>query len=248
MMLQPPPPPPYARTVAPAKLLPPAPPVRAGSRLGSRGALLVPSPLSRRLAADSGTDVRHAFELARRRFLAGARIDMGSLAAELGVDRTSLFRWVGNRDALLSEVLWSLAAPTLDRADAGCRATGAARIGAILTGFVSAMISAEYFREFLRREPARAMRLLTTTASEVQRRFTAITEALVQEEVDADRFTPALPVHDLAYLLVRMAESFTYADLIAGDPPSASRAAAGFALLLGATPDVRTARQDGPPR
>jgi hypothetical protein len=82
----------------------------------------------------------------------------------------------------------------------------------------------------------------------VQRRFTAITEALVQEEVDADRFTPALPVHDLAYLLVRMAESFTYADLIAGDPPSASRAAAGFALLLGATPDVRTARQDGPPR
>jgi hypothetical protein len=41
-----------------------------------------------------------------------------------------------------------------------------------------------------------------------------------------------LPAHDLAYLLVRIAESFTYADLIAGEPPSADRAAAAFALVL----------------
>jgi hypothetical protein len=41
-----------------------------------------------------------------------------------------------------------------------------------------------------------------------------------------------LPAHDLAYLLVRVAESFTYADLIAGEPPSAERATAAFALVL----------------
>jgi AcrR family transcriptional regulator len=123
-------------------------------RLGSRGTVLVPSALSRRLAAEPQHEARRAFLLARRRFLSGERIDMGQLAAELGVDRTSLFRWVGNRDALLSEVLWSLAAPTLDRAESQTQLDGPDRVATILTTFVSLMIDAPYFRQFLRREPS----------------------------------------------------------------------------------------------
>jgi hypothetical protein len=38
---------------------------------------------------------------------------MTSLAAELGVNRVTLYRWVGSRDVLMVEVLWSLAASTL---------------------------------------------------------------------------------------------------------------------------------------
>jgi hypothetical protein len=52
-----------------------------------------------------------ALRLARRKFLAAHRIDMTRLAAELGVNRVTLYRWVGSRDALMVEVLWSLAAP-----------------------------------------------------------------------------------------------------------------------------------------
>ena len=44
--------------------------------------------------------------LARRRFLAAERIDMGAIAQELGVNRVTLYRWVGSRDRLLVEVLW----------------------------------------------------------------------------------------------------------------------------------------------
>ena len=41
------------------------------------------------------------------------RIDMSALADELGVNRVTLYRWVGSRDRLLVEVVWSLARETL---------------------------------------------------------------------------------------------------------------------------------------
>ena len=47
-----------------------------------------------------------ALRLARRKFLAAQRIDMTALASELGVNRVTLYRWVGSRDALMVEVLW----------------------------------------------------------------------------------------------------------------------------------------------
>src|SRR5687767_12286308 len=139
-----------AQTVAPVTI----------ATVGSDAA---PSWLSERLAAASHPDALRAFEIARESFIASRRIDMSRLAATLGVDRTSLFRWVGNRDALLSEVLWSLAVPTLVQAEAATRdADGAARVSAVLTHFAGDLITADYFRGFLQREPARALRLLTT--------------------------------------------------------------------------------------
>jgi len=204
-------------------------PVPVAPLIATVGVDAAPSWLSERLA--SHADARRAFDLAREQFIAGHRIDMGALAAALGVDRTSLFRWVGNRDALLSEVLWSLAVPTLVQADhATADRVGADRLAELLTHFVADR--APYFREFLRREPARALRLLTTIESEIQRRYVATTEWLIRAELGADPLGGAIDVHSLAYLLVRVSESFTYADLIAGDEPSAARARAAFRVLL----------------
>ena len=50
-----------------------------------------------------------ALELARRHWLAGERIDMGALARELGVSRATLYSWVGSKERLLGEVIWSFA-------------------------------------------------------------------------------------------------------------------------------------------
>src|SRR5919202_1288040 len=91
-----------------------APPRSAG--LGRLGTELVPSALSQRMPRHP--DAERAFLAARRRFLANQRLDMSVLAPALRIDRTSLFRWVGNRDALLAEVLWSLAGPALNLTDA----------------------------------------------------------------------------------------------------------------------------------
>src|SRR6478752_3149837 len=114
------------------------------------GLRTAPSWLSERLADGGHADAVRAFELARETFISGRRIDMGSLATTLGVDRTSLFRWVGNRDALLSEVLWSLAVPTLEQAEAATQgATGSPRVAEFLTHFVRDLNTAPYFRGFL---------------------------------------------------------------------------------------------------
>lgn len=190
-----------------------------------------PSWLSERLSTHS--DAARAFNAARESFIAGNRIDMGSLATSLGIERTSLFRWVGNRDALLGEVLWSLAVPTLLQAEHATAAlSGGERIAAILTHFVDDLITADYFRQFLRREPARALRLLTTKESPIQRRYVATAEWLVRRELGDAPLGGAIDPAGLAYLLVRMSESFTYADLISGDQPSAARAHIAFRLLL----------------
>ncbi|MFD1720667.1 QsdR family transcriptional regulator [Amnibacterium endophyticum] len=201
--------------------------------LGGLGARLVPSALAERLEVHE--DAARAFRAARHRFIAGDRIDMSALAADLGVDRTSLFRWVGNRDALLGEILWSLAVPTFDAADAATAGSGADRVEGALTRFVRDLISAEYFRGWLTREPSRALRILTGGASPVHRRFVAVVERLLQEELAAGAMTTPLPPHDLATVLVRVAESYAYADLIAGERPDADRAAGAFALVLAAT-------------
>lgn len=213
--------------------------------LGDIGVRVAPSRLALRLGDPGATgvvgaehpDSIRAFVRARQQFLAGERIDMRRLAAELGVDRTSLFRWVGNRDALLAEVLWSLAVPTLNSVEATVSArpevaTGSARIVAVLSGFVDALVTAPYFRAFLTREPARALRLLTTKESEMQRRFVATVEHLIVEETSAGRLRLALPARELASLLVRIVESFSYADIISGELPSAERAQAALQFVL----------------
>jgi len=202
------------------------------SALAGVAVLRVPSELSRRLAEGGHPDTVRAFVQARRTFLAGGRVDMNVLAASLGVDRTSLFRWLGNRDALLSEVLWSLAEPTLVRIDRAATTVGAARIASVLGDFVATLIEAPYFQGFLKREPARALRVLTTKDSQVQRRYICAVEAMLTSETDGGRMHFDLSVRDLAYLLVRISESFTYADLITGEKPSAERARAAFHYVL----------------
>ena len=142
-------------------------------------------------------------------------------------------------------MLWSLAIPTLVQAEhANAARTGGDRIAGILTHFVDDLITAEYFRSFLRREPARALRLLTTKESPIQRRYVATADWLVRRDLGDAPLGGAIAPADLAYLLVRLSESFTYADLISGDTPSADRARVAFRL----TAAGRTSERGRPTR
>ncbi|WP_369372346.1 QsdR family transcriptional regulator [Promicromonospora sp. Populi] len=201
------------------------------SSIATVGLEAAPSRLSARLA--TRPEAQRVLDLAREAFIEGYRIDMGPLAVRLGVDRTSVFRWVGNRDALLSEVLWSLAVPTLVQAEhATEHLTGAERLADLLTAVAHDLIVADYFRTFLRREPARSLRLLTTADSPIQQRFVATVEWLVVRDLGDAPFGGTITPEELAYLLVRVSESLTYADLITGDEPSPARAQTAFRHLL----------------
>lgn len=175
----------------------------------------------------------NAIATARRHFFAGDKLDLQKLAAELGVDRSTLFRWVGNREQLLATVMWSLAEPTFRTALAQTDAVGAARIADATGAFSQALIEAPYFRTFLQREPERALRVLTTKASTLQSGLVGAVEKVVQQELDRDNLHHRMSAHDLAYLITRVAESFIYADLITGEQPDATKAAIAIAALLG---------------
>ena len=47
---------------------------------------------------------------------------MSALADELGVNRVTLYRWVGSREQLLVEIVWSLGSRTLANCDRRTRA------------------------------------------------------------------------------------------------------------------------------
>jgi hypothetical protein len=72
-------------------------------------------------ASDSLTIVSpqdEAFRAARRMFVAGDRVEISDLAGTLGVNRVTVHRWLGNRTQILTDVIWSLAEPTIEAATA----------------------------------------------------------------------------------------------------------------------------------
>lgn len=174
-----------------------------------------------------------ALRLARRKFLAGQRIDMTALAAELGVNRVTLYRWVGSRDALMVEVLWSLAAPTLAGADAAVRARGGERIVQVITRFLDAVITNAGMRRWLADEGELAMRLLTWTDMGFQPRLIADCQGMLEQEFARGTLDLAPELHqDVAYTVVRIVESYVYLDRITGEEPDARRAERVLRLLL----------------
>ena len=173
-----------------------------------------------------------AFKLARRRWQAAERIDMSALAEELGVNRVTLYRWVGSREQLLVEVIWSLAVRTLENADADAKATGGERVVEVVTRFLDDVIANPGMRHWLREEGEQAMRLLTRSATGFQPRLIGWIEGLLHEEADAGRLELPADLHEVAYVIVRLIESYTYLDLITGEPAEAKRAEPILRLLL----------------
>lgn len=192
------------------------------------------TPLARMLAdGEHRPDALAAFKLARRRFIAGERIEMQEIATELGVSRATLFRWVGSRDDLLVQIVWSTTMPTFERAAAATAdLSGGARIAEIMSRFAMLTLESPFFMDFVQREPERSLRLFTTKASWFQARLVALIEELMQEEVDAGALKPPLAMHDLAYVVTRITETFIYADVVAGELPDPEKVRQVVGALL----------------
>jgi AcrR family transcriptional regulator len=178
---------------------------------------------------------------------------MQALARALAVDRATLYRWVGSRDQLLAEILWSLIDPTIARlreahchpgppagsnpamsgpAVSGPAGPGQSPAAAVVTGTVRAVIANSGMQRFLDREGDLALRLLTTKASDFETRLIRLIGDLVREETAAGRLNPSVPLDDLPYVLVRIMESYVYLGLITGEHPDPDRAARVINALL----------------
>ena len=187
-----------------------------------------PSRRGRRPAA-SRDDV---LETALRRYLHGERVDVRAIAAELRLGRTTIYRWFGSRDGLLGEVLVTAAEALVDEASAAATGTGAERLLGTFDRINVALAEAPALRTFLEQERD-ALRILVSSAGVVQPRMVARITALIEDEVRAGTYVPAVEPTDLAYAIVRLAEAFLYNDTVTGIRGDVGRLRAVEAVLLG---------------
>ena len=132
--------------------------------------------------------------------------------------------------------MWSLGRRSLERAGAedgsGARAAPTASWRPS-TRFLEVVIASPGLQRWLAEEGERAMRLLTRHDTRFQPRLIGAIEALLREEDDAGRLALGeVDLREVAYVIVRLIESYTYLDLITGERPDAGRAEPILRLLL----------------
>lgn len=191
--------------------------------------------LSRRQSEERATPLS-AFRMARRWWLEGRRLNLSLLAEELGIGRATLMRWVGNKDLLMGEILWSLYKGIYDQVIEKARADHPARgidfLGQIYNDVNVALINAKPMHDFLAAEPQWGLQLLTSNVSGLQQRLIDEWQTLFEEEIEAGRIHPEMDASSLAYYIIRIGEGAIYCDLICGRTPEPEHAAQAFRLLV----------------
>jgi AcrR family transcriptional regulator len=178
------------------------------------------TPLQRQLAEDAPRPTPlDAFRLGRRALLDGRRLDMQALAAELGVNRVTLYRWVGSREQLLVEILWSLTERAIADIWSELETTDGPRVPETLRRWVRATLEAAGVRRFLHGESDLAMRLLTLRSGGFQPRLFGLIRGLIAADIAAGRVATPLPIDDLTFAVIRVCESYIYLPAITGDTP-----------------------------
>ena len=171
----------------------------------------------------------------------GVRLDTRTLAAELGISRSTLFRRAGNREDLMGDALWYLA----DRTMAGARRAwekahgdavrspdGELRCLAVMRRYRSDVAGNQGFHRLLDDEPVVTIRVLTDPHGRVQPRVMAAHAALLRRDVDDGGFVPVVSLDSLCYAIVRLGEAFLYSDVLASRAPDLDAASTLLAALV----------------
>lgn len=149
------------------------------------------------------------------------RLDMGMLAHKLGVSRSTLYRQAGDRDGLLGRAIWwrcrMIYAVALDQTQG---LIGLARVNAALGQVIRNYQRSPTLRRFVDEEPQAAMRILTGPTGQVQPGFLTVTRRLLELEIAKADLTFSIDPETLAYAVVRLCESFMYADVLAVREPN----------------------------
>lgn len=187
-----------------------------------------PTPLQRQLAdgrAPTKATPLDALDLARSWFNQGRRLDIQALARGLGVSRVTLHRWVGTREQLIVEVLWTSTERALTRlwADVERSSLRTSRTAEVLSLWAADVIAHPGIRQMQADEAELIARLLTQDASEFQRRLVDKVAEFLADDFAAGRLTIDLTADELAYATVRLVESFVHTPAITGGAPDPDR-------------------------
>ena len=109
---------------------------------------------------------------------------------------------------------------------------GAERVVQVMEDHMRATVEHGPLRAFIENEPDAAFRILWSKQGVVQRRLIDTTRGLMEEAVDAGELEVRLDTHDLAYVIVRIGESFCWREFITGEEPDVAKAAEVIRMLL----------------
>ena len=189
-----------------------------------------PRARGRRPAASRG-DVLAA---ATYRFLRGRRIDVREIASELGLGRSTIYRWFGSREGLIGEVIADAGEPLLDAARAEAGGSGGTALLETFDRLNRKLVEAPALLRFVEQERDAALRILTFDGIP-QRRMVANITRLIEKEVGDGAYEPPVEPSTLAYAIVKLAEAFLFNDAAAGMRGDVERLRDVEAALLGVT-------------
>lgn len=185
-----------------------------------------PTPLQRQLNADTSDrspTPLDVFNEGRRELLAGRRIDMGVLASKCGVNRVTLYRWVGTREQLLVEILWSLAEQKIQLERDRVRSNATPHTTEVILSWLRATLATPGIQRFLQEENDFAMRLLTLASGGFQPRLLRLFREMLADDVANGRIANPVPLDDLAFTVLRICESYFYLPTITGEATDPDR-------------------------
>lgn len=165
-------------------------------------------------------DADAARAMARHLFITGERVDMGALARRLDVGRSTLYRWVGDREELISGVLANLSRETWELSRAEAQGDGFDRAIDVVRKFMVYTSEFGPLRDFVQREPELALRILLRAHSPVT---AAIRDGIAQAVAE---HAPGLSTRLSPELLDAVAEACTaleWTPVIIGQHPDVDR-------------------------
>lgn len=185
----------------------------------------------------------HVLRVARRVFMESGTLEMQSLARVLGIGRATLYRWRGDREAVLSEVIVSLGVANLLRCEAETTLpAGPERFCTVHDLHLRRISDSEAMRAFIRAEPEVASRVLLDGQGAVHVGVTRALADLIRRQEQESRWRAPMGADGLAAAVSRLSEAFLYSDLIAHDKPDVKTPDLVLRMMLGVplrSPDGR---------
>lgn len=163
-----------------------------------------------------------AFERATELFLSGRRLDMAALAQEIGVSRATLYRWTGDRDHLLAEIVWFQLDTLITAIQSRTGGHGEAWLREAITTYLEVLAGSAAMQGFLANEGDGGLRMVTALGGPVRPKLVARLADVIDQTAG---YTPPVAAGVLADGIVALGERYLHNG---GDP----------AL----NPDPRTAR------
>ena len=176
---------------------------------------------------------------ARRYYLAGERIDMGTIAADLGVGRTTLYRWVGDRETLIAEMLSEMVPEVVTTSVQEARGVGVEAVVDGMHRFMETSLAYTPLRTLVEREPELALRVMIAPNAGVS---VAIRRRLAYEIGGIWPEWTETKTEDLADVIVQIGMAYQWGNVAVNAEPDVDRALKAVRMLVEAAVAAPVAR------